>query len=79
MLCRDLLSLLLVLASHVLGLLSEAHYPSDKQNVLKSSDGSGGADIPRREAVKSMFLETYHAYEQYAFGYDVLKPITMVS
>lgn len=79
MLCRAFLSLVLVFASHVLGSLNEARYPSDKQNVLKSSDGSGGADIPRRDAVKSMFLETYHAYEQYAFGYDVLKPITMVS
>lgn len=39
----------------------------------------GDAQVDRREAVKRAFLFNYEAYEKYAWGSDLLKPIAKVS
>lgn len=34
------------------------------------------AQPERREAIKAAFLHNYEIYEKYAFGYDIVRPIT---
>lgn len=45
--------------------------------LLSTSANSEWAAQPeRREAIKSAFLHNYGIYEKYAFGYDLVRPIT---